>query len=310
MRHTPICLAVLLILSACRPAAPARPQGPSGPQPYWTASPTLLDTPLPALTTASQPSATPFLYTVVEGDTLSGIALRYHVTLEGLIAANPGIQPSLLVIGTKLTIPVGSVSAGEATPTAVPLELEQARCWAGPQGGQWCFALVHNDDAETLENLSAQFSLWSPGGQAIASQLDYAPLDILPAGQSMPLMAYFPSPIPQAVVPRLQILTSTRLLPGDPRYLPAVLENTLVSVDWSGRSAEVRGKIHLSAPTGTAQTVWVLAGAYDAAGEVVGVRRWEASTSLSAGNDLGFDFQVSSVGPGITRVDFLVEARP
>ena len=310
MRRIPICLGFLLILSACRPASQAQPQGTSGLQPYWTVSPTLLDTPLPALTVASLPSPTPLVYTVVQGDTLSGIALRYHVSLEALIAANPGIQPSLLTIGTKLTIPIGPAPAGEPTPTAVPVGLEQARCWAGPQGGQWCFALVHNDYAETLENLSAQFSLMSPGGQTIASQTVFAPLDILPAGQFIPLAAYFPPPIAEQVVPRLQILTSTRLLPGDQRYLPAVLENTLVSVDWSGRNAQLSGRIHLSAATGTAQTVWVLATAFDSAGEVVGVRRWEGASALSAGNDLGFNFQVSSVGPGISRVDFLVEARP
>ncbi|MGD0612091.1 MAG: LysM domain-containing protein [Anaerolineales bacterium] len=310
MRRIPVCLAFLLVLSACGPVAQTQPLGPPEPQPYWTASPTLLDTPLPALTVAYLPSPTPLQYTVVQGDTLSGIALRYHVSLEGLIAANPGIQPSLLVIGTKLTIPSGPASAVEPTPTAVPLAFEQARCWAGPQGGQWCFALVHNLYAETLEDLSAQFSLLSPGGQAIASQVAFAPLDILPAGQSMPLSAYFPPPLSEQVVPRLQILTSIRLLPGDARYLPAVVENTLVSVDWSGRSAEVSGKVHLSAATGTAQTVWVLASAYDDAGELVGVRRWEAASPLSAGKDLEFNFQVSSVGPGITRVDFLVEARP
>jgi|SRR5271157_42650 len=310
MHRLRIHLALLMLLAACRPVVQTPPPAASGPQPYRTASPAPLDTPLPALTVAFLPSPTPFLYTVAEGDTLSGIASRYHVSLEGLIAANPGIQPSLLVIGSRLTIPVGPASEGEPTPTAVPLAFTQARCWAGPQGGQWCFALVRNDYAETLENLSAQFSLWSPGGQVIASQTTFAPLDILPAGQSMPLAVYFPPPLAEAVVPHLQILTSTRLLPGDPRYLPAVLENSLISVDWSGRSAAVSGRIHLSASTGTAQTVWVLASAFDAAGEVVGVRRWEASSPLSAGNDLEFNFQVASVGPGIARADLLVEARP
>jgi LysM repeat protein len=250
------------------------------------------------------------IYTIVQGDTLSGIALRYHISLESLIAANPGIQPSLLAIGTKLTIPLGPVPSGEPSPTPVPVVLLQARCWAGPQGGQWCFALVHNDDSESLENLSAQFSLISPDGQAIASLSAFAPLDVLPSGQSMPLAVYFPPPIADQVLPRVQILTSTRLLPGDTRYLPAVLENTLVSVDWAGRSAQVSGKVYLAATSGTAQTVWVLASAYDADGELVGLRRWEAASPLAAGEGLGFHFQVASVGAEITHVDLLVEARP
>ena len=71
MRRIPVCLAFLLVLSACGPVAQTQPLGPPEPQPYWTASPTLLDTPLPALTVAYLPSPTPLQYTVVQGDTLS-----------------------------------------------------------------------------------------------------------------------------------------------------------------------------------------------------------------------------------------------
>jgi hypothetical protein len=54
----------------------------------------------------------------------------------------------------------------------------------------------------------------------------------------------------------------------------------------------------------------VLGVAHDSAGNVIGLRRWEAATELEAGKDLRFDFMISSVGPGIDRVEFLTEARP
>jgi spore coat assembly protein SafA len=45
-------------------------------------------------------------YTVRKGDTLWGIAKRYHVTLTALIAANPKIKnPNLIYPGDKVTIP-------------------------------------------------------------------------------------------------------------------------------------------------------------------------------------------------------------
>ena len=72
-----------------------------------------------------------------------------------------------------------------------------------------------------------------------------------------------------------------RLLPGDTRYLPVSLENTLVSVEADGRSAEVSGRVRLTG-TGTANTLWVLASAFDSAGNVVGVRRWESAAALNA----------------------------
>jgi hypothetical protein len=54
----------------------------------------------------------------------------------------------------------------------------------------------------------------------------------------------------------------------------------------------------------------VAATAYDDAGRVVGVRRWESNTMLNAGASLPFEFMISSIGGKIARVEFAVEARP
>jgi len=44
-------------------------------------------------------------YTVRQGDTLSAIARRYHVTTAAIVAANEGLSPDKLTIGQTLTIP-------------------------------------------------------------------------------------------------------------------------------------------------------------------------------------------------------------
>lgn len=310
MRLFPTCLLLLAFSSACGPAAGTETITSSGPQPYLTVTPSATASLIPPLTHAFLPTATPVVYVVVSGDTLSGIAARNQISLEALIAANPGIQLSVLSVGTKLNIPVGSALPGESTPTPLPLAVRQARCWPGAEGGLWCFAAVENNRAESVENLSAQFTLLSADGQTGPSQVAFAPLDLLPTGRSMPIAAYFPPPVPAEAAPRLELLTSIRLPPGDSRYLPVAIQDSLVSVDWSGRSAQVSGRVVLTAPTGSAKSLWVLGVAYDSAGNVVGVRRWEAATALEAGKDLRFDFMISSVGPGIARVEFLTEARP
>jgi hypothetical protein len=173
----------------------------------------------------------------------------------------------------------------------------------------WCFALLQNEYSETIENISALFTLLDVNGQELADQVASALLNTLPPGQSLPLAVHFPPPAQANVSVRVQMLTAIRLLPGDTRYLPVMLENTLVNVDASGRTAQGSGRVILIG-AGTAKTLWVLATAYNAAGNVVGVRRWESQSPLTADASITFDIMVFSVGPEIDRVEFLAEARP
>ena len=338
MRRTLACLFFLLDLVACQPKAAATPELGTA-MPYQTGTPTWTPTVIPPLTEIILPTPTTYTYTVLAGDTFISIAQHTGVTVTALQAANPGVSATALSVGTKLVIPTSGQTPGEPTPTAAALAVLQAHCWPETTGGLWCFALMQNDYAEMLENISAQFALLDSGGQQIASQVVYGLLDILPPGASMPLAAHFTVPaqttvpgqaggtvqatIPmQATVPgqvgapvqagpglRVQVLTAFRLLPGDTRYLPVKLENTLVSVGADGRSADVSGRVMLTG-TGTANTLWVLASAFDTAGNVIGVRRWESAAALTAAAPVAFEFLVSSVGPGIARVDLLAEARP
>ncbi len=276
---------------------------------YQTATPIATFTIIPTVINVTLPTPTTTTYTVVQGDTLNSIAQRYSVSLESLLAANPGVKPTVLPVGTKLVIPTGNSVPGEPTPSPAPLQVRQANCWPESSGGLWCFALVQNEYAEILEDLSAQFTLLDSNGQELTGQTAFALLNILPPGRAMPLAVHFPPPVGTDATVRVQVLTAIRLLPGDTRYLPVMLENTLVSMDASGRTAHVSGRVRLTGE-GTVNTLWVLATAYDAIGNVVGVRRWDSPSTLTASAPVNFDFLVSSVGPEIARVDFLVEARP
>jgi LysM repeat protein len=308
MRRSLVFLFFLVILTGCGQKTEATPTLGTA-MPYQTMASTQAVTILPALTGIIPPTPTAFTYTVKQGDTLSSIAQRNGILLEALLSANPGVSPAILSVGSKLVIPAGKPAAGEPTPTPAPLAVRQARCWPETGGGLWCFALVHNDFAETLENLSVRFALSDSSGQELANQAGYGLLDILPPGASMPLIAHFSAPVQADAQVHVEVLTATRLLPGDTRYLPVRLENTLVSLDASGRTAQVSGRVLLSGKE-TANTLWVLASAYDATGNVVGVRRWESASALTADAPALFDLPVSSIGPVIARVEFLAEARP
>jgi LysM repeat protein len=60
------------------------------------------------------PEATGTDYVIVKGDTLARIAKKNGVTLKALEAANPGVVPTKLKVGQKLTIPAGSAAAPAA----------------------------------------------------------------------------------------------------------------------------------------------------------------------------------------------------
>jgi hypothetical protein len=143
----------------------------------------------------------------------------------------------------------------------------------------------------------------------LASQTALLPLNILPPHTSLPLAVYFPPEIPLGAKPQVQVLTAIRLLPNDARYIPAALNNTLVQINAGGHSAQVNGLVLSLSQTLVANQVWVAATAYDDAGRVVGVRRWESSASLNPGGNLPFDFLIFSLGGKISRVEFAVEAR-
>jgi len=302
----------LFLLTACAPQ-----QADSTPQvvdliPFATSTRSPLRTPdgLVPLTTPL-PSPTPFTYTVQTGDTMSQIAEKFRVSLDDLQAANPEVSANAMSVGQVIKIPSNPDNpSGEPTPTPAPFTVEQIECYPTIDKGMWCFVLVHNDFPEFIENVSAQVTLVDSNHATIATQTAFLPLNILPPNTSLPLAVYFPPDIPFNAKPQVQVLTAIRLLPTDERYLPATINHTLVQVNAGGHSAQVSGLVLLQSQTSAANQVWVVATAYDGAGRVVGVRRWESNAGLLASGSLPFNFMISSVGGRITRVEFAVEARP
>ncbi len=85
-------------------ATPTRP----GSNPTRTTSPAVSITPggSPAAgTPGASPSAQKKTYTVVGGDTLSGIAAANGTTVDAIVALNPGLNPATLAIGALVTLP-------------------------------------------------------------------------------------------------------------------------------------------------------------------------------------------------------------
>jgi LysM repeat protein len=258
-----------------------------------------------------RPTATPFVYTIAAGDTLSQIAEKFRVSLDALISENPNVNPSALPVGQALKIPGHAAGVPtNASPTPEPLGVEQVQCHRIADGGLWCFVLVKNEFPAIIENVSAEVSLVNSNGEELSSKMALLPLDILPPGKALPLAAFFPPGFPEDVTPQVQFLTAIRLLPDQSRYLPAEIQDALAQVAWSGLTAELTGHVLLPPGGLPASSVRVAAVAYDQGGNVVGVRRWESDSGIEPGQSPEFSFMISAVAGRIDSIEYAVEAIP
>ena len=320
-----LALFLVFLLAACSSAAVTRHTTGNLPvptstlsgelTPYLTRTLAITHTPgrVVASTSLPSPTATPRTHTIKRGETMLGIALQYRVSLEGLLAANPKVNPNLMVVGTTLVIPASSGTQVTPdilpTPTPVPMTLEGVNCAVDAGGGAWCFVLARNGQKKAVENVSGLIRIADVNGDKMQTQTAFPLLNLIPAGAALPLAVYFPAPVPFPLQASAELLTALPSASNDQRYLPVRLENIGTDIAKNGLSAVVKGTLVIDVDEGQASQVWVAVVAYDAAGQVVGQRRWESQAPLKKGEKMDFSQEVYSSGNAIARAEALVEAK-
>ncbi len=276
--------------------------------PYLTVtpSPTFPAPTLPVeIPVTPAPTATPVIYTVKGNDTMLIIAYKYGISLDELKAANPTVDPNAMGEGLKLVIPVPQETPEiQPTATLVPVDASQPRCYRAGDGGAWCVASVANDLKSSLENISVWIGLYNDQGEDIASQTAYAPLNILRPGGSMPLVVYFPPPIPSEFQAQAKLTGALIVAANDTRYLDALVTVKSVKISTAALEARISGVVKLPEGSTSLTQLWVLGVAYDADGNIIGTRKWKSDGETT------FDFSVYSLGRPIDHIKTLVEARP
>jgi hypothetical protein len=184
--------------------------------------------------------------------------------------------------------------------------LEQPDCYPDGTGGLWCFVLIVNDEESALENVSGLVTLRA--GEDFWTETALMPLNLLPVGASLPLIAYFASPIPKDFSPSAEVDFYLPVMPDDARYLPVEISEQQISLSDDGEIAQVSGTLTLIDENGAASYLWLHATAFDEGGNVVAARRWEAERPLEAGETRAFSFAVYSLGGAIDQVELLAEA--
>ena len=261
--------------------------------------PTHTDQPLPFQT-----------YTVKEGDTLSDIAFRFHLTIEDLLLANAGLDARLIPKGATLIIP--QKQEGKIilpTPTPLLVAISPVHCYAGLPSGQYCIALVHNPSPDPIDDISASVSLFQEDGKQITEQMVALPLTRLAAGKSLPLLANFPTielPHSQASV---QLLSALPARNGDGRFLPLTVLLEQNNLFEGKKAAQLRGKIVVDLKD-TLSPVYVrlAAVAYDSTHQPVGLRSWDWKGDLHSNQEIPFDITLFSLSGAIADVDIQAEA--
>lgn len=294
-----------------------------------TPLPSLTPTESPTLapTNTQTPTPAPVTWTVGKGDELMAIAFYYGITLDELLAANPSVTPNWMSVGTVLQIPVTPtpLPTATATPTPTntaqilqtqtatpssPLELQgEPSCYLNPLGELNCLVLIKNKGEETLENPSVSFKITSPESDYESELVVFAPLNLLQPGSSLPVLASFPAPVPEAYVIQAEIDYWLPTMPDDDRYADTEVTSSKIRVSEDQMIAYVDGKISMDSAYREIASLWLLAVAFDQDGNPVGFRRWEAALPIDNVEAIAFNTIVYSLGPGIDRVELMAEAR-
>jgi LysM repeat protein len=270
------------------------------------------ETPQLAATLTPFPSPTPFTYTIVTGDTLLAIAYRFGVSTEDILKVNPGIDPGFLTIGSELVIPIGeSGSAFLPTPTPVPLIYGAPQCYRSADQSLWCYLPVLNENHQGLEGIQGEINIYDGSGELINSQAAQAPLNVIPPGQALPLLATFPGPVPEGVF-ALGFVHGAFLANNTAgRYFENRLEIDETTI--AAGHAVVDGEVVRSGageePSDDV-SVSVVIVAFGPRRETVGLRKWEWQGNLPAGQSIPFEIEIYSHGPEIESVVGFAEIRP
>jgi len=301
----------LVITSGCQASATTSTKTPQPISPPLTPfqvktnPPTVTATPIITPTEQSLfPSPTPFKHVVQPGDTLFWIALKYNISLDRLVLANPDIDTSILTVGIQLNIPFeADEDLSIPTPTPYPVSVNTPICLLTNDGGMWCFSDVHNDQGISLENISAALNLYNDENKLVQSYIAIPPLNYLFPDQTIPLSAFIPPPLPEGYQVTAILITS--LPSGRNQALTEILDPE-IRYNEDKTIAEITGSVRVEKFTSDENQVWVAAVAYSD-GFPVGIRKWISAGELQPGEDIVFEMYLYSLGPPIDKIQLFSE---
>jgi LysM repeat protein len=266
---------------------PAATPSPIFPALAFTETPTVLPT--------LAPTPTPIIYTVQNGDTLIGIAVRHEVSLEAIESANIGIDPGNLQPGQTIVVPAPTAAdvVGSFIPasTPLPVSIGMFNCVPTPAASTICLSEFLNSTGEPILNLAVQVPLLNTDGEPIANAMPNSPVNLIPPGAAVPLAAVFPAANGGAAIGSALAADSGAGLAD--RFVTLEVEGASGAASPSGYTL---GGTLINPTASEIRSITVVGTVYNAAGAVIGYRKIFLTDSLAANASAEFSMPL----PGIT----------
>lgn len=191
-----------------------------------TATPTPSPSPTPEIPTATatpEPTATPFSYFVKEGDTCSGIAFAFNISIQSIVRLNNlPADCGTLLLNQELLIP---------QPTPTPTPLPTATLSPAEATEQACERVTYTvEDGDTLSGIAANYNVPS----SAIKEYNGLPTDAVISGQTLviPLCRRNPTPGPTPTPTSPPPYPAPNLL-LPPDGAPFTLADDVVTLQWA-----------------------------------------------------------------------------
>jgi LysM repeat protein len=263
----------------------------------------------PAPSTTPTPTATPVLYAIQPGDTLFDLAIRMGISLEQLLALNPGLQPELLSIGQSIVLPPQPTPAGQPAaiaPAATGQLTIQGLNWAADYSGRsWVFGELVNQGPGAVRDVRVRVAFQADTGAELAVyEVWTAPDTILPGGKAVfGILAN--EDVSDAWHPLAAVVAADATAAEGVHFDLAAEE---VRVTIGGGLVTYEGRVRNRSDRPANQIV-IVAVFYDDRARILGYRQQLLSATLEPGSTASFEAQASLPAGEVADHAVIVQGR-
>ena len=263
-------------------------------------------TPTPTLT------PTPIVHTVQTGESLLTVAGQYDVSVAALQDANGILDPRTLQVGQQLIIPrpeevAGGTAATTATPTPLPLQIQNIYLGDTTIGNLWILGEVANTSGAPVEQVRVRVNLVDADAQIVGEQETLVELDLIGVGERAPFALLFDAPRPAFASYQVVVAHAVPAYVGS--YYRDLIVDGIETTQERYAAYTVNGSVRNTGPEEAVSVQVVLTG-YDSLDRVIATRKIEPEYNVvPTGGTTNFSAILTPLGGPIARIEAVAQGR-